>query len=98
LVLNVEAFQPPTVVVFRCHQVEILHLRSHEVAKASRLIVGLALHAENPLPKRPMGIDPQEALAQRDEAHNLQYCVGGQVMQLYPICEKKASVEVVPWK
>jgi hypothetical protein len=59
------------------------------------LIRGLALHAEDPFPQIPMGLDPQEALTQHDEARDVQYGIGVQVMHLGSVGKKKASEEIV---
>jgi hypothetical protein len=41
-------------------------------------------------PKRPMGLDPQETLTERDETRNVQNRVGIQIMELNPVCKEKA--------
>jgi hypothetical protein len=53
------------------------------------------LHAEDPLPHHLVGLDPQKALAQHDEARNVHYSVGGQVVQLDSVGKEKASEEIV---
>jgi hypothetical protein len=40
-----------------------------------------------------VGFNPQEAFAERDEARNVQNCVGIQIMELNPVSKKKAVEE-----
>jgi hypothetical protein len=46
---------------------------------------------KNPAPKRPMGLDPQKTLTERDKTHNVQNRIGIQIMKLNPIREEKAT-------
>jgi hypothetical protein len=40
-----------------------------------------------------VGLNPQEAFTERDEARNVKDCVGIQIMELNPISEKEAAEE-----
>jgi hypothetical protein len=53
---------------------------------------------ENPAPKRPMGLDPQEAFIERDKTHNVQNRIGIQIMKLNPIREEEATKKRVRGK
>jgi hypothetical protein len=45
-----------------------------------------------------MGLDPQEALAERNEARKMQNCIGIQVMELNPVSIEKAAKERIRGK
>jgi hypothetical protein len=45
---------------------------------------------EDSAPKRPMGLDPQNTLIERDETRNVQNHVGIQIMELNPVRKEKA--------
>jgi hypothetical protein len=53
---------------------------------------------EDSAPQRPVGLNPQEALAKRDKARDMKDGVGIQVMELNPICEQKAMKKRVEGK
>jgi hypothetical protein len=48
---------------------------------------------EDSAPERPVGFDPQETFTKRDEARNVQNCVGIQIVELNPIHKEKAAEE-----
>jgi hypothetical protein len=48
---------------------------------------------EDSAPQRPVGFNPQEAFTERDEARNVQDCVGIQIVELNPVGKKKAAEE-----
>jgi hypothetical protein len=62
-------------------------------AEATGLILQWVSNDEDSAPERPVGLDPQEAFTQRDEARNVKNRVGIQIMELNPIHEKKPMKE-----
>jgi hypothetical protein len=63
LVLGVEPLRPPTGVVLRGLEVEVGDVRANLTAKATSLELQRAPDDEDSALERPMGFDPQEALA-----------------------------------
>ena len=47
------------------------------------------------LPKAPMRVDAQEALAKGDEAGNLKKCIGREVMELEAINVEKSTEKIM---
>jgi hypothetical protein len=97
-ILGVEPFRPPAGVVFRHLKVEIGNVRAHLAAEATGQVVQGTPDDENSAPKCPMGLDPQEALAERNEARKMQNCIGIQVMELNPVSIEKAAKERIRGK
>jgi hypothetical protein len=93
LVLGVEPFRPPAGVVFGRLEGEVRDIRAHLTAEAASLELQRAPDDEDSAPQRPVGFNPQEAFAERDEARNVQNCVGIQIMELNPVSKKKAVEE-----
>jgi hypothetical protein len=91
LVLSVEPFRPPARVVFGHLEIEIWHVRAHLAAKDAGLVAQWVPDGENPVPKRPVGFDPQETFTKRDKTCNVQNRIGIQIMELNPIREKKST-------
>ena len=83
LVLDIEPLLPPSLDGILLLEVEVDHLVLHRDLDASSLIeLAGPLHVEEVLPQAPVRKDPQEALAERDEACDLQDTVGGEIVQL----------------
>jgi hypothetical protein len=93
LVLGVEPFCPPAGVVLGRLKVEVGHVWTHLAAEATGLVLRWVSDDEDSVPERPVGFDPQEALAQRDEACDVQNRIGIQIMELNPIHEEKPAKE-----
>jgi hypothetical protein len=60
-------------------------------AKATSLIAQGMPDDKDSTPKRPMGLDPQKTLTERDETRNVQNRVGIQIMELNLIRKKKTA-------
>jgi hypothetical protein len=58
-------------VVFRRLKIEVWDIRAHLAAEATSLIAQGMPDDEDSVPKRPMGLDPQKTLTERDEARNV---------------------------
>jgi hypothetical protein len=91
LILGIKPFRPPTGVVFGHLEIEVRDVRAHLAAKATSLIAQRVPDSKNPAPKRPMGLDPQKTLTERDKTRNVQNCIGIQIMKLNPINEEKTT-------
>jgi hypothetical protein len=91
LILGIKPFRPPAEVVFGHLEIEVRDIRAHLAAKATSLIAQGVPDGENPAPKRPMGLDPQETLTEHDKTRNVHDCIGIQIMKLNPIREEKAT-------
>jgi hypothetical protein len=76
LVLGVEPFRPLAGIVFGCLEVEIWNVRAHLATEAASLVTQWVPDGENPVPKRSMGLDPQEAFTERDKTCNVQNRIG----------------------
>jgi hypothetical protein len=97
-ILGIEPFRPPAEVVLRRLKVEIGNIRAHLATEATGLIVQGTPDDEDSAPKCPMGLDPQEALAKRNEARKMQNRIGIQVIELNPVSIEKAAKERVRGK
>jgi hypothetical protein len=93
LVLGVEPFCPPAGVVLGRLEVEVGYVRTHLAPKAASLVLQWVPDDEDSALEHPVGLDPQEAFTQRDEAHNVKNRVGIQIVDLHPICEEKPVKE-----
>jgi hypothetical protein len=93
LVLGVEPFRPPAGFVLGRLEIEVGHVRTHLATEAAGLVLQWVPGDEDSAPERPVGLDPEEAFTQRDEARNVKNRVGIQIMELNPICEKKPVKE-----
>jgi hypothetical protein len=71
LVLGVEPFHPPALVVFGRLEGEIRDIRKHLIAEAASLELQRAPNDEDSAPQRPVGLNPQETFAEHDEARNV---------------------------
>jgi hypothetical protein len=91
LILGIKPFCPLTRVVFGCLEIEVRDVRAHLAAKATSLIAQRVSNSENPVPKRPMRLDPQKTLIERDKTRKVQNRIAIQIMKLNPICEEKAT-------
>jgi hypothetical protein len=89
LVLGIELFCPPVGIVFGHLEVEIRNVWAHLAAEATSLIAKWVPDGENPAPKHPMGLDPQETFTERDKTRNVQNRIGIQIMKLNPIGEEE---------
>jgi hypothetical protein len=70
-VLGIEPFCPPARIVFGHLEVEVRNIWAHLTAEAAGLVAKWVPDSENPTPKRPMGLDPQEAFIERDKTRNV---------------------------
>jgi hypothetical protein len=93
LVLGVVPLRPPPGIVFGRLEVQIFDVWAHLNAKAAGLIWKRVPNSKDSAPQRPVGFDPQEALTKHDKARNVKYGIGIQIMELNPICKKKAAKE-----
>jgi hypothetical protein len=93
LVLGIEPFRPPAGVVLGRLEVEVGHVRTHLAADAAGLVLQWVPDDEDSAPERLVGLDPQEAFIQRDEACNVKNRVGIQIVELNPIREEKPAKE-----
>jgi hypothetical protein len=71
LILGVEPFCPPTGVVFGCLEGEVRDIWMHLTAEAASLELQRAPDDEDSAPQCPVGLNPQEAFIEHDEAHNV---------------------------
>jgi hypothetical protein len=93
LVLGVEPFHPLAGVVLGRLEGKVRDIRAHLAAEAASLELQRAPDDEDSAPQRPVGLDPQEAFTERDEARNVKDCVGIQIMKLNPVSKKEAAEE-----
>jgi hypothetical protein len=91
LILGIELFRPPAGVVFGRLEVEVWHVRAHLAAETAGLVAQWVPDGENPVPKHPVGFDPQETFTKRDKTSSVQNRIGIQIMELNPIREKKSA-------
>jgi hypothetical protein len=91
LVLGVEPFRPPAGIVFGRLEVEIWNVRAHLATEAASLVAQWVPDGENPAPKRPMGLDPQESFIEHDKTRNVQNRLGIHIMKLNPIRKKESA-------
>jgi hypothetical protein len=98
LFLGVEPFHPPSRVVFGHLEGEVRDIRAHLAAEAASLELQRAPDDKDSAPQRPVGLNPQEAFTERDEARNVKDCVGIQIMELNPVSKKAAAEERVRGK
>jgi hypothetical protein len=76
LIFGIKPFRPPTGIVFGRLEIEIWNVWAHLAAEAASLIAQRVPDGENPVPECPMGLDPQKALAKRNEARDMQNRIG----------------------
>jgi hypothetical protein len=89
LILGIEPFRPPAGIVFGHLEGEVRDIRMHLTVEAASLELQRTPDDEDSAPQRPVGLNPQEAFTERDEARNVQNCVGIQIMELNPVSKKK---------
>jgi hypothetical protein len=70
-VLDIEPLRPPARIVFGHLEIEVVDILAHLAAEAASLVMLWAPDDENPTPERPMGLDPQETLAECDETRDV---------------------------
>jgi hypothetical protein len=92
-VLGIVPLRPPPGIVFGRLEVEILDVWAHLDAKTAGLIWQRVPNNEDSAPQCPVGFDPQEALTERDKAHNVKDGIGIQVVELNPVRKKKTAEE-----
>jgi hypothetical protein len=97
-VLGIEPFCPPARIVFWHLEVEVWNIWAHLTAEAAGLVAKWVPDGENPAPKRPMGLDPQETFTERDKTRNVQNRIGIQIMKLNPIREEEPAKKRVRGK
>jgi hypothetical protein len=85
--------RPPARIVFWHLEIKVVDVLAHLAAEAASLVMLWASDDENPMPERPIGLDPQEAFTKHDETRDVQNSVGIQIVKLNPISEKEASKE-----
>jgi hypothetical protein len=68
---SIKPLRPPTGIIFRCLEIEVLNILAHLAAEAAGLVVQRAPDDENLALERPMGLDPQETFTKHDEACNV---------------------------
>jgi hypothetical protein len=54
-------------------------------------------YAENAAPELPMGVDVEEALTRRDEAHNVKDRVWCELVKLHTVNEKHSTKKFMDW-
>jgi hypothetical protein len=92
-VLGIQPLCPPTMIVLRHLEIEIVDVLVHLATEAASLVVRRTPDGENSTPKHPVGFDPKEAFADRDETRNVENSVGIQIVKLNPIGKEKTSKE-----
>jgi hypothetical protein len=89
--LSIEPLLSPARIVFGRGQVEVRDIRADLATKSVGLeLQGLPDH-KNPVPKHPVGFDPQEAFTERDKTRNVENYIRVQIVKLNPIRKKKAA-------
>jgi hypothetical protein len=83
-VLGIKPLRPLASIFFGHLEVEVIDVLAHLAVEATSLVMLWAPDDENPTPECPMGLDPQETLAECDEARDVQNGVGIQIMKLNP--------------
>jgi hypothetical protein len=68
---SIEPLRPPTGIVFRRLEIEVLDILAHLAAEAASMVVQRAPDDKNLTPERPMGLDPQETFTKRGETRNV---------------------------
>ena len=82
-------------------QLEILDVWSHLDAESpdceasAALPHSLPLHEEDPLPQAPVRVHAEEALAECDEAGDVEDPVGGEMVNLYPVRVQEATEKIM---
>jgi hypothetical protein len=84
---GIKPLGPPPRIVFRSLEVEVVDVLAHLVAETTSLVMQRAPDDEDSMPQCPVRLDPQEALAERDEARDMKNGVWIQVVELNPICK-----------
>jgi hypothetical protein len=92
-VLGIKPLRPLARIVFGHLEVEVIDILAHLAVEAASLVILWVPDDKNPTPERPMGLDPQETLAECDEARDVQNGVGIQIVELNPISKKKTLKE-----
>jgi hypothetical protein len=92
-VLGIEPFRPPARIVLRCLEIEIFDILTHLAAEAASLVVRRTPDGEDLTLERPVGLDPEEALTERDETCNVENSVGIQIVELNLVSKEKTSEE-----
>jgi hypothetical protein len=70
--LGIEPLRPPARIIFGRLEIEIVDILAHLATEATSLVMLWAPNDKNPMPERPMGLDPQETFTERDETRNVQ--------------------------
>jgi hypothetical protein len=99
--VNVEPSFAPSLDRIRKLDVEIIDISSDTDNNAAYVIGGvvraITAEAENAFPQNPIRRNSEEAFAKCDKNGNVKDGIGGQLVQLNPINEKKAAEEIMNW-